>query len=412
MKKTFALLILISTLSIVSFGQSSKDVSVAEVISKISRQQIMSYISELEGFGTRFVLAPNRFEVASWLKAQFEEMGFTDVVLDSFQIHTEITLPYTNRRVDTTTTQVNVIATLRGTETPEEIFITCGHYDCFSQNSDQFLLAPGADDNASGTTAVLETARAVMESDFQPKCTLKFICFAAEELMNFGGSGSETYAAQASARGDDIKLIVNNDMVGNNSDYIINSIIGLGHPDNFPNVAMLFDLARNNCAINVERQGYIGADLRGFINHGYDGVYFEETNFSPFYHTYNDISSNIDQLFITESIKASCAVLVGMGRYLTDVEEEAPPTSFVLLQNYPNPFNPGTLIQYTVPETEHIKLKVYNTLGEVVDVLVDETKTPGTHKVYFERNNLSSGVYLYTLETGNSRVSRKMIVLK
>ena len=87
-------------------------------------------------------------------------------------------------------------------------------------------------------------------------------------------------------------------------------------------------------------------------------------------------------------------------------------TSFALLQNYPNPFNPSTTINYQTTAAGMVTLKVYNALGKEVVTLVNEVKPAGSWSAMFNASNLSSGVYLYRLTTGNISVCRKMTLLK
>lgn len=99
----------------------------------------------------------------------------------------------------------------------------------------------------------------------------------------------------------------------------------------------------------------------------------------------------------------------------TGVEDTAPktmPGSFALAQNYPNPFNPATVIRYTLPVTGNVKLSIYNSLGQKVKTLVDGFLEAGSHEVNFNAVGFTSGVYFYTLEFGDNRLSRKMILLK
>jgi hypothetical protein len=86
--------------------------------------------------------------------------------------------------------------------------------------------------------------------------------------------------------------------------------------------------------------------------------------------------------------------------------------SFNLSQNYPNPFNPSTTISFNIVKQEHVSLKVYNILGEVVSTLVNEEKGPGNYSIRFETHNLSSGIYFYEINTGNFREVKKMVILK
>jgi hypothetical protein len=93
------------------------------------------------------------------------------------------------------------------------------------------------------------------------------------------------------------------------------------------------------------------------------------------------------------------------------------PASYALHQNYPNPFNPVTSIQYALPEAADIRIIVYNVLGQKVATLVDGHKTAGYHHVMWAGtdqlgNAVSSGVYLYRIETENFTDVKKLMLLK
>jgi hypothetical protein len=94
------------------------------------------------------------------------------------------------------------------------------------------------------------------------------------------------------------------------------------------------------------------------------------------------------------------------------------PKSFALGQNYPNPFNPSTSITYRIPEQAHVAIRIHNVRGQVVRKLVDDRKEAGTYTIHWNgRDNMgrkvSSGIYLYTLETDRGiQATRKMVVLK
>jgi len=94
--------------------------------------------------------------------------------------------------------------------------------------------------------------------------------------------------------------------------------------------------------------------------------------------------------------------------------EESPALvdEFILEQNYPNPFNPSTTISFTIQADQFVSLRVYNTIGEEVKTLVNENLTKGTYKISFNAGQLSSGLYLYRLETGGQMKVRKMMLLK
>ncbi|MDZ7764169.1 MAG: T9SS type A sorting domain-containing protein [Melioribacteraceae bacterium] len=93
-------------------------------------------------------------------------------------------------------------------------------------------------------------------------------------------------------------------------------------------------------------------------------------------------------------------------------EEEDKPLNYELNQNYPNPFNPETNIEYSITQNSFVKLKVYDVLGNEITTLVDEEKFPGKHKVKFNADELSTGIYLYKISSGDYTETRKMLYLK
>ena len=88
------------------------------------------------------------------------------------------------------------------------------------------------------------------------------------------------------------------------------------------------------------------------------------------------------------------------------------PVLYSLSQNYPNPFNPKTRIEFTIPQKKMVSLRVYNILGELVTELVHKEKDAGSYSVTFDASNLSSGIYIYRLETPDFIDLRKMTLLK
>ncbi|MDP4115343.1 MAG: T9SS type A sorting domain-containing protein, partial [Bacteroidota bacterium] len=86
--------------------------------------------------------------------------------------------------------------------------------------------------------------------------------------------------------------------------------------------------------------------------------------------------------------------------------------TYSLAQNYPNPFNPGTTIKYAIAKAGVVTLKLYDILGKEKAVLVNERKEPGNYVYAFKNNNLSSGIYFYTLKVNDYAQTKKMIILK
>jgi hypothetical protein len=99
---------------------------------------------------------------------------------------------------------------------------------------------------------------------------------------------------------------------------------------------------------------------------------------------------------------------------VTDVNDDQTGlvNEFILEQNYPNPFNPSTTIKFNLSEASNTKLTVFNILGQQVAVLVDEFVNAGSYNITFNAENLSSGLYLYKLESGSFSQTRKMTLIK
>lgn len=88
------------------------------------------------------------------------------------------------------------------------------------------------------------------------------------------------------------------------------------------------------------------------------------------------------------------------------------PTEFALQQNYPNPFNPSTTLEYHVPKSSFVSLKVYNLLGQEVAALVNEQKEPGTYVVRWVAEGVPSGIYFAKMQAGSFTQTRRMMLVK
>jgi xylan 1,4-beta-xylosidase len=88
------------------------------------------------------------------------------------------------------------------------------------------------------------------------------------------------------------------------------------------------------------------------------------------------------------------------------------PQKFHLYQNFPNPFNPTTKIEYSVPKSSFVFLKVYDVLGREVEALVNDENSAGIYQVIFNGEELTSGVYLYRIQSGDFIQTKKMILMK
>ncbi|MBN1999539.1 T9SS type A sorting domain-containing protein [candidate division KSB1 bacterium] len=115
-----------------------------------------------------------------------------------------------------------------------------------------------------------------------------------------------------------------------------------------------------------------------------------------------------------EGVLVGDDVVIASGVYdVTRVPKNHKNPDFIqLLQNYPNPFNPATEILYSIDKKQHVRLSVFNILGERIAVPVDGVRNAGDHKIRFDGSNLSSGIYVCLLETENQAMTARMLLIR
>ena len=201
----------------------------------------------------------------------------------------------------------NVVAELPGQTEPGKECLITAHYDDTSE--DPYNEAPGADDNASGTAAVLIAAEIMKDYDFD--YTLKFIGFAGEEQ---GLLGSEAYAEKAQQRGDTIIGVYNFDMIayeGNNVN-IIELHAGTGASSQALadiTIGVINDYSLSLIPQKITSGATDRSDHASFWMYGFPAILGIEDfeDFTPYYHTTNDLLSTLDLPYFTDFGKAGIA---------------------------------------------------------------------------------------------------------
>ncbi|UCF63125.1 MAG: M20/M25/M40 family metallo-hydrolase [bacterium] len=309
----------------------------------------------------------------------------------------------------------NVYAVQAGTTFPDQQFIVCAHYD----DMPSFGAAPGADDNASGTAAVLEVARIL--SQISTPYTIIYALWDEEEM---GLVGSAYYAQQAAQAGDNILGVVNLEMFGwdGNDDSTIdihtrpvgNSLQLAGFIEDIQSIYQLglFPVTYN--------PGTTASDHSSFWNQGYTAVVFSQAfygnDMNPYYHTAGDRTTVFNLGYFYALSRLAVATVAHLVHYnmILDISfnHEIIPGELLLSQNYPNPFNPWTTIEFDLPDSRFTTLTIYNVLGESIATLVSGQLPAGRHTVLWNASGFPSGLYFYRLATDNSQETRKMILLE
>ena len=403
MNKNFTNLLVLLLASTVLQGQNivRNDSIISQAMSLISVDSVEYQVQWLQDMGTRFLMEPNRKEVAGAIKLRFESYGMIEVRLDSFECYTNFSAGVLN--FDTTTWQYNVEAKITGSLYPDDEIILLGHYDCMQEVSNPQSFAPGADDNASGTVAVLETARVLSEMGYQPEKTIVFLATAAEELMYFGDAGSEHYAEQAAADGRSFSTVINNDMISYNDgedEIWISNIIGF---EQVTDIAALIAFEYTSLVpIVSEPIPYYGADLQPFQDEGWPGVAIMENSWNPYYHTEQDIIENCDMEYLAEAIKISCGTIIysdiSVGMEELDLNAEK-------LMAYPNPCK-DIINVITGSSQPDFSIIVMNASGQIV---FDQHYDQAAGNLKFSLSDFPSGLYIMKYLDKETSLNTKII---
>lgn len=286
-------------------AKSSKEVLTLDLTNEINSDSLRSLVTWFQDMGTRFALSESHRNVALKIKNRFIRMGYNDTRIDSFWI---------NKIWNTVTYQqwqYNVIATLQGSTHADSVSIVGGHYDNILTTGNPFNVTPGANDNASGISAVMEIARVVKKKNWAPESTIKFIAFGSEEQ---GLLGSKAYVSAASLNNEKIRMMLNNDMIAyepsnDKSAWTVNIL-------DYDNSHDLRLFAEQMCTkytvlkftnINTSNKQ---SDSYPFSTSGYKALFFFSNSMDPNYHTLNDLVTNCNFEYCAEIVKVSCAMLV------------------------------------------------------------------------------------------------------
>jgi len=376
------------------------DSLILAALAMVEQDSMQSYVQSLQDMGTRFMIAPNRKEVATWIMNKFLSFGITDVRLDSFPAYVNINIFALN--YDTTTWQYNVEARIPGTEFPDQEMLMLAHYDDATQNVDPIFFAPGADDNASGTAAVLECARVIREMNYQPRQSMIFLASAAEELMYYGDSGTEHYAAETMASGKDIVMVLNNDMIGwNDGTNTIQLFNHIGSPEL---TELAIDIITNYTILNYQSHTAVqdvGGDIQPFLDAGYHGIYFMEHSINPNYHTLGDSIDYLDFGYLAEATAINLGCILQTD-YTTEVKDYS--TDLADLEIMPNPATDYIIVRsrsFKLPQT--VKIYAIDGTLKLTETLVDSTTKIGISR-------LSPGIYLVVAGTPAGIQQRRLVV--
>ena len=278
---------------------SSDDLRIVEMINQINVSLLFAYHDGLMKFGPRYTGSLNCSLAAQYIYDAFQNIGldteFHDWKYDGFISR-------------------DVVGTLYGTDPNSTAqYILCAHFDTVAG-------APGADDDGSGTAAVLAIASVLRQYHFNH--TIRFITFSGEEV---GTYGSFTYAREASYRGDNIVAVLNMDMIGYASTTEGGRVLRFFPP---PRSRWIADYAttigeKYNEIIDMKIDtlpSYRGADNQAFVDYGFDGVWIAHQDGYPWGHSPNDTADHLNWSYYVKATKLMLAITAELAQKPIDVQ--------------------------------------------------------------------------------------------
>jgi hypothetical protein len=355
------------------------DPVVQSLIEKVNTDTLMAKIWYLQDYGTRGYFKPQAYAAQEWIKSKFEVMGL-DVEIQHFSTAG-------NWMGTPDTSSANVIAIQRGHKYPDE-YIVCGaHYDSYSYGWEN---CPGADDNASGTSGILETARILSQYEFER--SIIYCCFSAEEI---GLYGSDAYASRCREQGINIVGYLNMDGIGylwegeENRLLIIYNNLSKPLADFYTNICNVY-LPDANLVYHL-LTGSPGSDYGSFHLNGYQAISSQEgTGLSPIYrpspywHTSNDtiglsVNSSSQVTMFTKALSASIATLAkSITNSIIELNQK--------VSIYPNPANDKLFI---VGKFISQNIEIFDMSGKLVI-----SKPTNSDITEIDIINLTKGIYL------------------
>ena len=295
---------------------SSDDATIVDMINQINESMLFAYHHGLMKFGPRYTGSLNCSLAATYILESFQEMGL-DV-----EFHDWSYGGFTSK---------DVVATLYGTDPSNTAqYIVSGHFDTVAD-------APGADDDGSGTAAVLAIAHVLSQYHFNH--TIRFIAFSGEEV---GTYGSFTYARDASYRGDNIVAVLNMDMIGYANSVEGGRVLRFFPPPRSHWIAEFateigkkyFDLL--DMTVDI-LPNYRGADHQAFVDYGYDGVWIAHQDGYPWGHSQNDTADKLNWTYYTKATKLMLAITAEIAQQPIDVQVilHRPLEGYMYLLNHP-----------------------------------------------------------------------------
>jgi len=392
-------------ISSIAFAQPS-DYTLREVLHSINKDSLKSTVQDLQDFESRFcvnTVGQNK-KAAQYLVDRLKAYNIEDARIDSFYI-----TGYHGSVGDYAQYVYNVLGTLKGTDETDSTLIIGAHLDAISYDKDYLLTntVPGADDNATGCAIMIEMARIIYKNNLKPRHNIDFMAYDAEEI---GLVGAYYDAEKRKTQNENIIVMLNNDMVGNqpeNESYKVT----LHWYDNSLDVTekarqALINYTKVTPFIPPAEQNGLkkNSDSWAYYQNNFKTTFAIEYYFSPYYHSVNDLAIHLNFDFCKEIAKMNFVLLAHYsGIYFKqDAISDYLGNSKVKL--FPNPTAGELIIDNGELRVENVEL--YDIYGRKQKITIN---SPFSILHSIDISHLSSGIYFVRIYTEEGVINKKII---
>ncbi len=401
MKNTALLFFLISTLFVKE--SSAQNPIIQNILNDVRIDSLTKFVNELSGqklvsingvsdtIHSRHKDSPDNEKAFQFIKQKFTEYGL--------QVDT----------VQFSSTGKNIVAILPGTLYPGKKYIIGAHYDNMPPFPN-FLSAPGADDNASGVSAVLEAARIFSQYSFP--FTINFALWDEEEQ---GLIGSSAWVGNAGSNNDSLLAYINMDMIGwdgNNDSVAEIHTRPIAQSIQLANVSFncnsLYNI--NLGAIRIVNPGITASDHASFWNYNYTAITIEEdiqNDFNPYYHTQGDTLGHFNFSFYEKVTKLAYATIATLAIDTDQIleinsnENEFADMAII----FPNPTSGKFQVYNNIISSSSLVLEIRNYLG------IKVFSTPITNSgLTIDLTSQPKGIYFVSIFDDEKVMTRKLVM--
>jgi hypothetical protein len=273
-------------------GHDSRHDPIRVLVGQVSEVNLESNVQRLQDFATRYVQSDSIWAAGQWIYDQFVAYGYSDVVFDTLSV-----LVFGERHR-------NILATKPGVGDPERVVIIGAHYDSYAYGN-PWDVAPGADDDGSGVSAVLEVARVLVDEPLD--ATVMFAAWTAEEV---GLVGSGDFVERAYHSGLGIELYMNLDACGYLGDSFKDVDLLSDDPSRPFSELMVSMAERYTTLVPFIVPNIDFSDHASFRQYGYPFTYSLEGEITPYIHTPSDLVETLDLPYMREIVQMNLATLV------------------------------------------------------------------------------------------------------